>query len=56
MWGLPDSAVYGTYKKMKHHAKKKAKAPKGARRVVKDISLHKERSVEELRQLVRHAQ
>jgi ubiquitin len=55
MWGIPDSAVYGTYKKAKHHAKKKAKASK-VFRVAKDTSLHKERSVEELRELVRHAQ
>jgi hypothetical protein len=53
---LPDSAVYGTYKKMKHRANKKAKSSKGAFRVVKDTSLHKERSVEELRELVRHAE
>jgi hypothetical protein len=52
---LPDSAVFGTYKKMRHHAKKKAKSSKGGFRVSKDISLHKERSAEELRELVRHA-
>ena len=56
MWGIPNSAVYGTYKKMKHHTKRKAKAPKGARPVVKDISLHRGRSVEELRKLLQHAE
>jgi hypothetical protein len=55
MWGLPDSAVYGTVKKIKHHANKKAKSSKGGFRVSKDTSLHKERSAEELRELVRHA-
>ena len=55
MWGIPDSAVYGTFKKAKHHAKKKAKASK-VLRVSKDTSLHKERSVEQLRELIRHAQ
>jgi len=53
---LPDSAVYGTYKKIKHHAKKKAKASKGSRLEARDTSLHKGRSVEELRELVRHAE
>ena len=56
MWGIPNSAVYGTYKKMKHHTKRKAKAPKGARLVTKDISLHKERSAEELIKLLQHAE
>jgi len=55
MWGIPDSAVYGTLKKAKHHAKKKAKASK-VFRVAKDTSLHKERSVEELRKLLQHAE
>jgi hypothetical protein len=53
---LPDSAVYGTYKKVKHHAKKKAKSSKNVFRVSKDTSLHKGRSVEELKELVRHAE
>jgi hypothetical protein len=56
MWGIPNSAVYGTYKKIKHHTKRKAKAPKGARLVTKDISLHKERSAEELIKLLQHAE
>jgi len=56
MWGIPNSAVYGTFKKMKHHTKKSAKSSKGSFRVVKDTSLHKERSVEELRKLLQHAE
>jgi hypothetical protein len=56
MWGIPDSAVYGTFKKAKHHAKKKKAKASKVFRVAKDTSLHKERSVEELRELIRHAQ
>ena len=55
MWGLPDSAVYGTVKKIKHHANKKVKSSKGGFRVSKDTSLHKGRDVEQLRELLRHA-
>ena len=55
MWGIPDSAVYGSFKKIKHHAKKKTKSSKKVFRVSKDTSLHKGRDVQELRELLRHA-
>ena len=56
MWGLPDSAVYGTYKIIKSRAKKSAKKRAKVVKVSqRPTALHKQRSVAELLELSRHA-
>ena len=39
MWGLPDSAIYGTYKKVSHHSRARSKSPSlGYLLTAKDIT------------------
>jgi hypothetical protein len=59
MWGIPDSAVLGTVKAIKHRAKKSAH--KRHSPVLKNnktirTTTHKPRSVAELLELARHAE